>query len=250
MGCGMSPDRGTKAPPTLKRQFDPAVPEWMDRPQPVSPELVSDLRNLRALNRYFGSYRLIRYFLARWIQRGDRLRVLDLATGSGDIPRRVIEFAREAGATVAIDAVDFQSSTVEIARQLSADFPEIQYHCADIHQFGEDQSFDIVLFSLALHHFSADQAVQLLRRCRELSRGSVLVADLRRGWLAKLGVDLLTTLIFRQAMTRNDARVSAERAFSFRELDSLARAAGWSDFGHRRFRFARQAIWLERPRRR
>src|SRR5450432_1127536 len=163
MGCGMSPDRGTKAPPTLKRQFDPAVPEWMDRPQPVSPELVSDLRNLRALNRYFGSYRLIRYFLARWIQRGDRLRVLDLATGSGDVPRLIVEFARAADATVAIDAVDFQSSTIEIARQLSLDFPEIQYHCADIHQFGEDQSFDIVLFSLALHHFSADQAVQLLR---------------------------------------------------------------------------------------
>jgi 2-polyprenyl-3-methyl-5-hydroxy-6-metoxy-1,4-benzoquinol methylase len=233
----------------LKRRFDAAEPEWMDRPQPVSPELISDLENLRALNRYFGSYRLACSFLPRWIRRGDKLRILDLATGSGDIPRLVVDFARKVGATVEVDAVDFQASTIEIARQLSADFPEIHYHCADIHEFGEDASYDIVLFSLALHHFSADQAVQLLRRCRELSRGSVLVADLRRGWLAKLGVDLLTTLIFRQAMTRNDARVSAERAFSFGELDGLARAAGWSDFEHRCFRFARQAIWLERPRR-
>ena len=219
----------------------------MDRPQPVSPELVSDLENLRALNRYFGSYRLIRFFLRRWIRRGDNLRILDLATGSGDIPRLVVQFAREVGAQVEIDAVDFQASTIEIARQLSADFPEIRYHCADIHQFGENQAYDIVLFSLALHHFSADEAVQLLRRCRELSRGHVLVADLRRGWFAKVGVDLLTTVFFREAMTRNDARVSAARAFSFRELDNLARAAGWSGYGHRRFRFARQAIWLERP---
>jgi hypothetical protein len=29
-------------------------------------------------------------------------------------------------------------------------------------------------------------------------------------------------------------------------MDELARAAGWRDFGHRRFRFARQAIWLEK----
>ena len=43
----------------------------MDRPQPVSPELISDLRNLRALNRYFGSYRLIRLFLHRWIRPND-----------------------------------------------------------------------------------------------------------------------------------------------------------------------------------
>jgi SAM-dependent methyltransferase len=229
----------------LKRRFDPAEPEWMDRPQPVSPELESDLRNLRALNRYFGSHRLIRHFLQRWIQPGDKLRVVDLATGSGDIPRLVVDFARKVGATVEVDAVDFQPSTIELARQLSANFPEIRIHQGDIQAFGKDRSYDIVLFSLALHHFSADAAVQLLRRCRELSSGSVLVADLRRGWLAKLGVDLLTALIFREAMTRNDARVSAERAFSFRELGDLARAAGWHDFGHRRFRFARQAIWLE-----
>ncbi len=218
----------------------------MDRPQPVSAKLLSDLRNLRALNRYFGSYRLIHHFLRRWIRPGDRLRVLDLATGSGDIPRLIAKFARRIGAEVQIDAVDFQASTVTIARQLSGEFPEIRYHCADIHHFGEEQSYDVVLFSLALHHFGEDDAVSLLRRCRALSRGNVLVADLCRGWFAKVGVDLLTTIIFREAMTRNDARVSVERAFSFAELARLARAAGWESFGHRRFRFARQAIWLER----
>jgi SAM-dependent methyltransferase len=230
----------------MKRRFDPADPEWMDRPQPITPELLSDLRNLRALNRYFGSYRLVRYFLRRWIQPGDKLRILDLATGSGDIPRLVGQFARQVGAEVEIDAVDFQSSTIEIARQLSADFPEIRYHCADIHHFGHERSYDIVLFSLALHHFSEEEAVAMLRRCRALSRDRVLVADLCRSLFAKIGVDLLTLTVFREAMTRNDARVSVERAFSFREFAELARAAGWRGHRHRRFRFARQALWLER----
>ena len=84
----------------MKRQFDPAEPELMDRPQPVTAELVSDLRNLRQLNRYFGSYALTTHFLRRWIQPGTQLRVLDLATGSGDIPRLVIDYARKVGATV------------------------------------------------------------------------------------------------------------------------------------------------------
>lgn len=218
----------------------------MDRPQPISPELFSDLRNLRTLNRYFGSYRLVRHFLWHWIRPNDQLRIIDLATGSGDIPRIVAEFARAVGARVEIDAIDLQASTIEIARQLSAEFPEIRYHCADIHQFGEDQAYDIVLFSLALHHFSDEEAVALLRRTRALSRGKVLVADLRRSWLAKSGVDLLTATIFREPMTRNDARVSVARSFSFSELSQLARAAGWKNFGHRRFLFARQAIWLEK----
>ena len=229
----------------MKRQFDPATPELMDRPQPVTPELESDLRNIRQLNRYFGSYALIEYFLRRWIQPSAQLRVLDLATGSGDIPRLVIDYARKVNATVIIDAIDQQESTLKIARDLSTNYPEIAFKTGDVLDFDDSARYDIVLCSLALHHFDDDAAVQLLKRCRELSRRSVLVSDLRRGLLATVGAYLLTAFIFRDPMTRTDARRSAARAFSFREFRSLAERAGWKDFRHRKFRFARQAVWLE-----
>jgi hypothetical protein len=63
----------------------------------------------------------------------------------------------------------------------------------------------------------------------------------------RAGVYLLTELIFREPMTRYDARLSAARAFSFTELRDLALRAGWEHFGHKTFRFARQAIWFEAP---
>ena len=228
----------------MKRQFDPAEPELMDRPQPVTPELVSDLQNLRQLNRYFGSYRLIEHFLRRWIKPRSRMQILDLATGSGDIPRLVVDYARRVEATVTVDAVDQQASTLEIARSLSGDYPEIEFFQGDILSFGEGE-YDVVLCSLALHHFEEEAAVQVLKRCRQISRRYVLVSDLRRGLVATAGVYLLTALIFREPMTRIYARRSAERAFSFREFRSLAERAGWKNFGHRNFAFARQAIWLE-----
>jgi len=46
-------------------------------------------------------------------------------------------------------------------------------------------------------------------------------------------------------MTRFDARLSAQRAFSFSEMRQLAIRVGWENFDHEKFRFARQAIWLE-----
>jgi SAM-dependent methyltransferase len=226
------------------RKFDPAEPELMDRPQPVSTELEVDLRNLRQLNRYFGSYRLIGLFLRRWLKPQSRMRILDLATGSGDIPRLIVDYARKVNATVAIDAVDQQPSTVEIARGLSAAYPEIEFLQGDILTLTREP-YDIVLCSLALHHFSEADAVAVLRRCRALSKRYVLVSDLRRGALATLGVFLLTGLLFREKMTRVDARLSAERAFSFHEFRILAERAGWTNFGHARFAFARQAIWLK-----
>ena len=228
----------------MKRQFDPTEPELMDRPQPVTPELASDLRNLRQLNRYFGSYALISRFLRRWVKTGEKLRVLDFATGSGDIPRLVVDYAGKIGAAVNVQAIDQQASTLEIARSLSGRYPEIEYIQGDVLTF-DSEPYDLVLCSLALHHFAEDAAVRVLQRCRALSKRYVLVSDLRRGLLATAGVYLLTALFFREAMTRVDARLSAARAFSFAELDALARRAGWTNFGHARFAFARQAIWLE-----
>src|ERR1044072_2001007 len=107
----------------------------MDRPQPVSAELDADLHNLRQLNRYFGSYRLVRHFLRRWIRPGTQLRVLDLATGSGDIPPVVVDYARDIGARLTVDAVDQQPSTLQIARRLSADYPEVEFFEGDVLTF-------------------------------------------------------------------------------------------------------------------
>jgi 2-polyprenyl-3-methyl-5-hydroxy-6-metoxy-1,4-benzoquinol methylase len=230
----------------MKRSFDPAVLEMMDRPQPVSPELERDLQRIRQLNRWFGSYRLVLSFVRRWIKPGARMRVLDLATGSGDIPRLIVDFARKIGAQIEIDAVDRQAATLEIASSLSAGYPEICYHEANILEWNGAQGYDIALCSLVLHHFSDEDAVTVLRRCRALSKRFVLVADLRRGLFLQAGVYVLTTLIFCEPMTRFDARISAQRAFSFCEMRNLANQAGWKNFGHKRFRFARQGIWLEK----
>ena len=230
----------------MRRQFDPAELELMDRPQPVSSELEQDLRSIRQLNRWFGSHRLVRFFVRRWIRPGDNVRVADLASGSGDIPRLIVDRARKIGARVEIIALDRQSATLEIARKLSGDYPEISFVEADILEFNPPDGYDLVLCSLALHHFSDEDAVRVLQRCRELSRKLVLVSDLRRGWLGMIGVYLLTALIFRAPMTRYDARLSMTRAFSFAELDDLAQRAGWQEFEHQNVRFARQAIWLEK----
>src|SRR5437764_11002129 len=112
----------------MKRSFDPAVLEMMDRPQPVSPELERDLERLRQLNRWFGSHGLVSTFIRRWITPGARMRVVDLATASGDIPRLLVDHARRIGAQIEIDAVDRQAATLEIDRRLSVEYPAISYY--------------------------------------------------------------------------------------------------------------------------
>jgi 2-polyprenyl-3-methyl-5-hydroxy-6-metoxy-1,4-benzoquinol methylase len=229
----------------VKRQFDPALPELMDRPQPVTAELERDLANLRSFNRWFGGHRLVRHFLRRWLRPNGKARILDVATGSGDIPRLIVDHARRQNVSVQIDVIDQQESTIKIARGLSAAYPEIDFSCANLFEWNPPEAYDMVFCSLTLHQFSNDDAVRVLQKCRELSRARVLVADLRRARWLSCAIYLVTATIYRDEMTKTDARLSAARAFSFVEMRELAEGAGWRNFGHQKFAVGRQAIWIE-----
>ncbi|MBV8214067.1 MAG: methyltransferase domain-containing protein [Verrucomicrobia bacterium] len=229
----------------ITRKFDPDVLELMDRPDPSTPELARALINLQKLNRHFGSHRIICHFLNRWLRPGETVKILDACTGFGDIPRLAVELARRRGSRVKLLAVDMQPATLEIARQRSALFPEISYVQADIRSFEPRDRFDIVLCSLALHHFAWREAVEILQRLSRLSGSAVLISDLVRSVTGILGVYLLTSTVFRNPMTKFDGRLSIRRAFSFAEMKNLALEAGWEGFGHRRFLVSHQALWLE-----
>ena len=228
----------------MRRAYDDAKPELLDTSQPVSPKLEESLESLRVLNKYFGAYSLMRHFMRRWLVPGRTYRLLDLATGFGDIPRMIVNWARRHEVSVAIDAVDLQPATLEIARRVSAGYPEIRFIRADARNYCDATTYDMVCCSLALHHFSELDALKVLRRACELSHDKVLVADLERTWLTWACVNAVTTVAARDAMTRHDAKLSVRRAFSYEELGDLAVEAGWRNFGHARFVPARQAIWM------
>ena len=238
--------------PFAERDFDLSRPELMDQAELIegkpSPELERDLANLRWLNRRFGAISLLHYFLHRWLlirPAGETpLRVLDLATGEGDLPRELVRWHRTHKIPVEIDAVDLNPATLEVARQRSIDFPEIRFHQGDIRTWGSG-NYDIVLCSLALHHFGDEDAVQVLRNARRLASRHLLVADLERSLLGAAAIWLLTALYLTESMTVHDARLSIRRAFSFRELRHLAKKAGWENFGHSKFPVTRQALWID-----
>lgn len=227
------------------RKFDEHRPEWMDVVESASPELEQDLLNLESLNRRFGAHQLVLRYLEPLLRQRQPLRMVDLGTGAGDIPRLIVTKARELGCPVQITAVDRQQPTLQIAEKMSAEFPEIRFVKSDILTFSEGSLYDIVMCNLVLHHLDETDAIRLLRRCRELTKGLSLVTDLRRSRLAQLGIYAVTSLVYRDAMTRHDARLSAERAFSFPELRKLAIAAGWWGFRHRRAPYFRQSLWMD-----
>jgi ubiquinone/menaquinone biosynthesis C-methylase UbiE len=110
-----------------------------------SHDLKIALDNIEKLNSRFGSYALIRHFLRRWIAPGESVSLLDQCTGSGDIPRCIVDWCRVKKSIVRIHAIDSQLSTLSIAQAKSLLYPEITYEVADVLRFTPADPFDIVV---------------------------------------------------------------------------------------------------------
>jgi ubiquinone/menaquinone biosynthesis C-methylase UbiE len=130
--------------------------EMMDLPGQPKELLADDLRNLRIINRYLGCYRNVLRGLARLVgeQKLHRFTLLDVGTGSGDIPTVIARWARRQQIAAQITGLEREAATVEEAIDQTRSFPEITIVRGDATAppFGAG-SFDFVLTSQLLHHF-------------------------------------------------------------------------------------------------
>lgn len=203
-------------------------------------ELAGTLADIRLVNRYLGDVRAVVKHLTRvGSPRPEGLKILDIATGSADIPVAIARWMRDRGLPSSITAVDVNPLTVAVARERVAPYPEIEVLVADgLRLPFADKSFDIVLCSKTIHHFSDEQVVRLLEGIARVARQGYVVMDLRRSWVAFGLMYLLTRLFTSNRLTRCDGPLSVLRSFTAGELAGFAARAGLSGY-----RVSREPFW-------
>ncbi|MBJ6751666.1 methyltransferase domain-containing protein [Geomonas anaerohicana] len=203
--------------------------EFLDLPPEVctQEELEGSLSDLRTVNRYLGDTRALLKHLAAKLQGRRHLSVLDVATGSADLPVALVEWAREKGIDIQVTAVDLNSRIVEIAREYASGYPEIKLLVADALQLPfREHSFDVVLCSKTLHHMKEPEAVRAMKEMLRVARRGFIVIDLRRSWVAYALIYVLTRIFTSNRMTRYDGPLSVLKAFTAGELRACAAKAG------------------------
>lgn len=218
-------------------------PELLDlSPQSYTEEEHEEgLTDLRLVNRYLGDVRVVLKHLSTMAAGTvrDQLTVLDVATGSGDIPAAIAGWARKAGIKTCIIGVDVNPRAIRIARKMTMDDPMIDFAVADAFDLPfREKSFDFVLCSKTLHHFTPDEAVRMIQGISRIARQGYVIMDLQRSWVAYFLIFLLTRLFSRNRITRFDGPLSVLRAFTAGELAALASCAGASNF-----RIYKEPLW-------
>lgn len=205
------------------------VPEVMDQPGLAPDRHHAALRGLSRINLVSGTARVLWPALRNLARETapSPARVLDLATGGGDVPLRLWRKAKQDGVPLVLSGCDVSPLAVAHAalasRKCGAD---LRFFVHDVLFDPLPAGYDAVICSLFLHHLNDDQAADVLRRMAAAAERLVLVSDLARGragWLlAWAGGRVLT----RCDVVHTDAPRSVAAAFTPTEALVLAGRAG------------------------
>jgi ubiquinone/menaquinone biosynthesis C-methylase UbiE len=209
------------------------VRELLDVPGEANEhDLQQTLRDIRRANIFgLGTWVVTHHLdeLLRDIPREQTLQILDLATGSADIPEELCRWAEREGRTVEITATDISPEILHVARQriLDAGFAgRVRLLACDATSTPfADRHFDVVVCSLALHHLDVDSARLAFAEMARLSKVGFIVNDIYRSQGAWLMARFLTFVTTTNRLTKHDGPASVYRAFTPAEVGRIAQDA-------------------------
>lgn len=202
-------------------------PELMDAPGLPESEVVQAYQVLRRVNRQLGNLRSLGRELQRFLDE-ERLgagaetgpgpvSILDLGSGSGDLPRALRERLERQRIPGRVLGLDRDPTAVALARGQALD--TVQGDALRL-PFA-DRSIDLVTAVKFAHHFHGEGLSRLVSEMARVARRRVVILDIQRHWFAYWGFVAWSRLLTRNRLVRYDGPLSVLRGFTAGELASL-----------------------------
>lgn len=205
------------------------VNEWMDAPDLSEDRHRAALAGLRRLNWLSGISGTLFRQLARLATSAtaDRpLRVLDVASGSGDLPIDWLRMAARRNLPLEVTALDRS----ELAMQTAADAArqagvELRTVCRDCLRDGLPSGFDVVTSSLFMHHLDPPDVSRLVQEMWRVSGRAIVICDLERSRVNLAIIAAAARLVTRSDVVHFDASASVRGAYTRDEFATLLHQA-------------------------
>lgn len=222
-------------------------PEQIDEPDQAFGDIAQSMGDVARSNRLLGGTQTVLFHVSRLLRGvppGTPIRVLDIATGSGDIPCALMEWGRRRKLNLSVVGVDAMPAMLRLARARDCGACWVQADA--LHLPFAPRSFDIALCALAFHHFGFDASVEVLKAMDQLTTRGLVVSDLRRDKLSLWGVSAGLAVMRSHPFTRHDGPASVRRAFTPREYAKMVALSGAQDVRLHAHWYARIALVQEK----
>jgi 2-polyprenyl-3-methyl-5-hydroxy-6-metoxy-1,4-benzoquinol methylase len=221
-------------------------PEIMDDPELAESSHFHALNGLHRINLLSGAaaqtFNALKEFQS---SRKTPLRVLDIATGGGDIPRYLARKAQNSGLPFDISACDKSEAALSYAceRAKRAGL-RVNYFPLDIFRDPIPCSYDVIISSLFLHHLPILQTYSFLKKIASAARKGIILNDLRRCWPGYLLASSIPLILTSSKIVHEDGIQSVRAAYSLREIKRIVQRSGLSKSEvHKTWPFRYQILW-------
>ena len=187
--------------------------EWLEGAPPSVAE--RNLQDLVRINRWFGGHRSLLQVFEKLVRPLDCFSVLDVGAASGDMGKCI----RGSYKNAVVVSLDHWIAHLRPAAppRVIAELSALPFR---------DRSFDFVLCSSLLHHFSDRCAAALVDELLRFSRRALIVLDLERHPLAYSFLPLTSWVLRWSELTVHDGCISVAASFKARELRLIAERPG------------------------
>ncbi len=201
--------------------------ELMDAPDLAPDQTHRALRGLARLNAFSGAARTLWRAIEPVARAHNPLSLLDIATGSADVPLEVARLAGRRGFSLNLAACDIRPEMRAAAAANAARRGQsLRLFAFDALRDQIPDQFDIITISLFTHHLENPAVVRLLSTARQATRRLLVVSDLHRTPVNLALVATTSRLITTSRIVHTDAVLSVRAAFSIPEMAALAAQAG------------------------
>jgi SAM-dependent methyltransferase len=199
------------------------APELMDGEPVDLAALEACLRDLERINRWTRSYALTLRWLDRVVAKHgpQRLLLVDVGSGYGDMLRRIAAWAQRGGVGLDLVGIDRNPQAAIAAARATPSGHPIRYLTADVFELPDELRPDLVINSLFAHHLDDAQLVRFLCWMESRARLGWLINDLHRHVLAYRVARRAPGLLRMSPLVRHDAAISVARAFEMRDWQRL-----------------------------
>ena len=192
------------------------IPELLDTDSGTPAEIAASLTDLSRINRWFGGVRTTQMLVERVAgrTRARSLSLLEVAAGSGDVPKAISQRLEPSGVHLEVTLMDRAASHIHDGqRAVAGDVLALPF---------ADASFDLVSSCLFIHHLPPPDLVQSVNEGLRVCRIALLINDVVRNPL-HLGLVYAGYPLYRGRLTRHDAPASVRQAYTPKEMKEMLR---------------------------
>lgn len=218
----------------INTQYRTQETEIMDDFSLQGEELRDALDQIARINQLLGGNKTTLHGIKKLLNQSDKnktITIADIGCGNGDMLRMLAKFGQKNKLNFKLIGIDANDFTINYAKTLSTEYPNIEYKCVDI--FSEDfkvLKYDIILCTLTLHHFSNEEILNIITIFNNNAKNGIIINDLHRSKTAYRLFELICFVFNLNRMSREDGLVSILRGFKKNELEEFSKKTNLQNY--------------------